>query len=344
VLQRRNSVVFLGASIDACSLVRLFIPHWNLPGSSFFCFATKPDWNKISGMDVAVVQRCCTAPQFEFIRTAQALGIKVIYDLDDDVWDLPEYNPAHKMFMAYREGFNACIQGVDLVTVSTKYLRKKVKANVRNLRNCFTGREIPIVIAENRLDLKMMSTPEYNDHLTVGWQGSSSHVGDLHLVEEPIKRLCHEYYKTVNFEFRGCEPPPGLALFQNVFHKMWMPVAEYMRRMPKFGWHIALAPVTDHPFNDSKSSLKLMEAAYCKIPCLAAWVKPYAEFCEHDPELQWLLCAGPSAWYPKLRELINDEARRKFLGERMYAVLIDHYSFSKPHEGWRTAIDMVMED
>lgn len=343
MLLRKNAVVFLGANIDACSLWRMFFPHYNLPGSSFFCFAGKPDFNVISMMDVAVVQRCCTQPQFEFLKTARALGLRIIYDLDDNVWDLPEYNPAHKMFMAYRSGFNACISGVDLITVSTHHLRKEVKRHCRNIKNIFTGKDIPIVICENKIDERFFAEPSYNERLTVGWQGSSSHIGDLVLMEEAMRKIAAQH-PDVDFEFRGCDPPPSLRMMKNVTHKMWMPVAEYSARMPKFGWHIATAPLTDHPFNESKSCIKMVEAGYCRIPCLASWVKPYVEFCEHDPELSWLLCAGPSAWYPKLRELIHDSARREFLGKRMYDCVRNHYSFAlQPHEGWRTAVDMVRE-
>lgn len=320
----------------------MFLPHYNLPGSSFFCFSGKPDFNVISMMDVAVVQRCCTQPQFEFLKTARALGMKIIYDLDDNVWDLPEYNPAHQMFMAYRSGFNACISGVDLVTVSTFHLRKEVKRHCRDLRNMFTGKQIPIVVAENRLDFRFLAPPFKYDNLTIGWQGSSSHVGDLLIVEDAIKKLTAQYPETT-FEFRGCDPPPSLRMAKNVVHKMWMPVAEYWARMPRFGWHVALAPLTDHEFNSSKSCIKMQEAGYCGIPCLASWVKPYTDFCDHDPELQWLLCAGPSAWYSKLRDLINDPDRREYLGKRCQDVVNQHYSFAQPHEGWRTAIDLVRE-
>ena len=96
MLERNNSVCFLGAWLDACSLWRFYYPHQNIPGSSFYFFANQPNFDVIAGCDVLVVQRCCSLPQFNFINTCRALGSRIIYDPDDDVWDLPEYNPAHK--------------------------------------------------------------------------------------------------------------------------------------------------------------------------------------------------------------------------------------------------------
>lgn len=344
MLERKNSVVFIAPWIDACSLWRLYMPHLAMPGSSFFCFAQRPDFSVITPADVCVVQRCCTAQQLEFLRMMPVLGIQVIYDLDDNVWDVPKYNPAHEVLMRNREGFNACIRMVDVVTVSTKTLAKVVRKHVKFMVNARTGREIPIVVCENRIEERMFVAPVKNEKVIVGWAGSSSHIGDLDVVEEAIIS-CASEFPDVRFEFRGCEPPEAsklrkLSAFQ---HRLWTPVPEFGARMPLWGWSVALAPVTDHEFNASKSCIKMVEAAYCGIPCLASAVRPYEEFCGRDKELGWLLCTVPGTWKRKLRELLNDKARREELGRRMYDVMKQHYCYDKPHEGWDAAITMARD-
>lgn len=294
----------------------------------------------IAGSDVIVVQRCCTKAQFEFINTCTALGQKVIYDLDDNVWDLPQYNPAHNVLTQMRQGFNACIQMVDLMTVSTKQLAKEVRRHVKSMVNLKTHKEIPIVVCENRIDARLYAPPMKSPHVRVGWSGSSSHIGDLPMVLEAIRGALAAD-PTAEIEFRGCEPPAAFTKLGRFKHKLWTPVAEFSARMPVWGWHIALAPLTDHEFNASKSCIKMVEAAYCGIPCLASWVKPYDDFTSWDSELRWLLCAGHSAWAPKLRELVCDPARREDLGRRMNRVMHEHYSFDTPHEGWLEAFDTV---
>jgi hypothetical protein len=342
MLERKTSVAFLGAWLDACSLWRMYYPHHHFPGSSFFCFVNRPDWNLIAGADIIVVQRCCMKPQFDFIHTCSKLGQKVIYDLDDNVWDLPDYNPAREPLTQMRAGFNACIQMVDLMTVSTKQLAKEVRKHVKSMVNLRTGKEIPIVVCENRIDERLYAQPRKTSYVTVGWSGSSSHIGDLPMVMDALRGAVN-IDPTVQIEFRGCEPTPELRSLTNFHHKLWTPVAEFSARMPVWGWHIALAPLTDHHFNASKSAIKMVEAAYCGIPCLASWVKPYDDFTSWDKELRWLLCAGPSAWAPKLRELVCDADRREDLGRRMHTVMQEHYSLNKIHEGWQTAFDMVRE-
>lgn len=342
MLKRTNSVCFLGAWLDACALWRFYYPHHNLPGSHFFCFANQPNFDVIAGCDVVVVQRCCSLGQFNFIQTCRNLGSKIVYDLDDDVWDLPEYNPAHETLQKMRQGFVNCIQITDLVTTSTKTLAKRIRANVKHMVNARTGKEIPIMVTENWIDERLYATPLRRPQFIVGWSGSSSHAGDLSLVTDALKSVAKTRPDAL-IEFRGCEPDDSLRSLRNFYHKPWTAVAEFSARMPVWGWSVALAPLTDHPFNDAKSCIKMMESAYCRIPCLASWAKPYDDFTSHDPELRWLLCAGQSAWEPKLRELLNDDARREDLGQRMYNVLHEHYSFSRPHAGWLDALQRVRE-
>jgi glycosyltransferase involved in cell wall biosynthesis len=342
MLLRKNSIVFLASYLDACALWRLYYPFWNMPGSSFFCFAQGPKYEHILSCDIAVVQRCCTQPQFELIRTMKGLGMKIIYDLDDNIWEIPKGNPAYEILGRMRDGFIACIQIVDTVTTSTRNLAVAVKKHVKNLTNQLTGKEIPIVVVENRLDTKIFAKPRKSDKIIVGWAGSSSHIVDLPIITDALKN-CASSYPDVTFEFRGCDPPSnsGLHELKNFRHKLWTPVAEYCARMPLWDWSMALAPVTDHEFNASKSCIKMIEAGFCKIPCLASWVAPYEGFCRHDPELQWLLCAGPANWEKKLRVLIEEPARREYLGERMHKVMMEHYSWDRPHEGWLQALKIV---
>lgn len=341
-MKRQNSVVFIAAYTDACALWRLYMPHIAMPESGFFYFEQKPDWTKIAGYDRVVVQRCCTNAQYEFLRVCQALGMKIIYDLDDNVWEIPKYNPAYGAFNAYRLGFNACIRMVDVVTVSTRVLGQAVRKHVghRQMFNLVTGKPIPIVVAENRIEERLFVRPAQPDPLLVGWAGSSSHIGDLDLVEDAIEQ-CAAEFPAMQFEFRGCVLAEDSRI-RNVpgfRHKLWTPVAEYAARMPIWKWSVALAPVHDLPFNASKSAIKMVEAGYCGIPCLASHVQPYADFCAKDRELRWLLCVTAGQFTRKLRELLNEPERRAELGARMRAVVDAHYSYNRPHEGWTEALE-----
>lgn len=344
MLRRKNSVVFLAAHTDACALWRLFMPHVAIRESGFFYFEQKPDWSKIAAFDTVVVQRLCTNAQLEFLRVCAGLGMRIIYDLDDNVWEIPEYNPAHRTLNAYREGFNACIRMVHAVSVSTRELAASVRKHVgkKQMTHLTTGMDIPIVVVENRIEERLFARPVQPNSLLVGWAGSSSHIGDLVLVEDAIVACSREFPQTT-FQFRGCvlAEDSKIRNVQGFQHVLWTPVAEYAARMPVWGWSIALAPVQDIRFNAAKSCIKMIEAGYCGIPCLASWVRPYEEFCFHDKELQWLLCRTPGEFMRKLRVLLNEPERREDLGRRMRTVVDEHYSFNRPHDGWEKVLEMA---
>lgn len=344
MLERKHAACFLAAWVDACSLWRLYMPHLTLPRSSFYCFSRNVDFKLVTGHDIAVVQRCCTQQQFEFLKTAQGVGMRVIYDLDDDVFDIPEFNPAAKVLHQYKDGFAACMRMVDVVTVSTATLAKVVRKNVKFLVNMYTRKEIPILVVENRINEAMFAPPIKSEIVTIGWAGSSSHVGDLGVIEEPLRKISEEF-PDVDIEFRGCDlgPESSFTKLPRWRFQYWTPVAEYGARMPRWGWHIAMAPVVDHTFNESKSCIKMIEAAYCRIPCLASYIRPYDEFVSKDRtgELKWLLCSGSSAWYTKLRALLNEPAMREHYGNKMHEIMQKHYSLLRPHEGWDEAIRLA---
>lgn len=337
-MKRDNAIVFVGAWLDACALWRMYMPHVDMPGSSFFVFGGRPDFNKIAGNDVCIVQRCCTREQFEFLKVLKQLDIRIVYDLDDNMWSIPEFNPAYATLSRHRDGFVACMQLVDVVSVSTRELKRVVEHHMKKAQ---TGRSVPVVVAENRINEKLFAAPKKKDRVIVGWAGSSSHKGDLEIIVPALTAAVPDYPATT-FEFRGMAAPESLRGYSNVTFKLWTPVAEFASRMPMWGWSVALAPLVQHEFNDAKSCIKMIEAAYCSVPCLASWVAPYDRFCSFDSELRWLLCASSSAWGAKLRTLLNEQERREELGQRAFQVMRNHFSFeSRQHEGWNSILSLA---
>jgi len=207
-------------------------------------------------------------------------------------------------------------------------------------RNPQTGLDIPIIVAENRIEKRLFAEPVQREEVIVGWAGSSSHMGDFAEAQEGIIEAAIEHPE-VTFEFRGCPPPKEIEVLPNFRFKLWLPVAEFCSRMPTWGWSIGLAPLVDNSFNASKSNIKMLESAYCGVPCLASHVEPYDRFCSHDPALRYLLCYGKFQWARKLRELINDKAMREDLGRRAKAVAEEHYVWQGKHAGWENIFEAV---
>jgi glycosyltransferase involved in cell wall biosynthesis len=323
----------IASYIDGPALWRLYFSHLNLPGSAFYCFAGRPSFELITGHDIVIVQRMCLQTHMDFLKICKQLGLKIVMDLDDNVWELPEYNPAKKVFDSWGEGFKACLKMVDAISVSTPELEKAVRKHAGPLQSVYHGKDIPVFQISNKIDERVFAPVVQRKEKIIGWSGSSSHIGDLVLIEDALLQI-KEMHPDVAIEFRGCQPSEKLK--DIVRHKTWSPVPEFCSRMPTWGWDIALAPLTDHNFNQSKTAIKVLESAYCHIPTLMSDVKPYGRFASKDKALQWLLCDRTEDWVSKLHALLTDDAKRVELGEKSYQVMHEHHSWqSGPHEGWQ---------
>lgn len=332
-------VAWLPAQIDACALYRMFIPHLHCPNSRFVFDTTGNPLHEFSEAKVAVVQRMCTEPNRMALEDIKAHGIKLVFDLDDNLWAVPKWSPARKIFDVLRPGFAVCAEICDAVTVSTQPL---VSAAWQELRGRFKG-EIHVV--PNAIDFQLFKRPPLpkpEAKVIIGWGGSGTH--DMDVVEcwEVLPEVMAEAEDRVVMEFVNMYPPQKLRSHLSVRMHKWVPVAEYMARFATWGWDIVLAPLEENRFNRSKSNIKALEAAALGAVCLMAPVTPYLNFVEHHPDLKYLICWSKLQWKTKILELVNDHARRQHLAATMRQVVEEHYLIEKVIGTWQKVFDSLV--
>ena len=428
-------VIFMPASIDACAYYRMYIPHLNTPFSDYYYTGFTPegqpksmDLHRVLGRKIAVVQRQSSTENLQAIKTLHTIGCRVIYDLDDNMWNLPHANPAKITFEQHQRGFAMCAMEADLLTVSTRGLKTATDV-------AFTQKK-EIQIIPNSIDLNLFHRKEIerdDDLVVIGWGGSNTHNADvrdvfdimpeilsanphammeivgapakkersqevkilkLNYKEEKVKVNDKEEIKRTPFTF-GCidlktreEFELPVEAFRNIiktrvtgkkskillresevpyermvgietsrqvlddselaFHdryrfKPWVPIWEFPNRLASWAWDIAIAPLEENRFNNSKSNIKMLESAVLKIPCLVSPVNPYVEFCAlGGQDLNWLLCHNTQEWREKLTTLINEPERRKFLGEKMYQVMNQYFNMEKTRSLWEYAFQTAL--
>lgn len=334
-----NAVVcFLPAGPDGCAFYRMFMPHLRTEGSRYISTVPVP-FSVMSGCNVAVVQRLATDQNYETLKKMKMMGLKIIYDLDDDMWSVQAPNPAHKQIKAVHEreiGFEQCASLCDLVTVSTMKLQTAVRTNASMKTN--------IRVVNNAIEMawfKPSSVPKDPNHVIIGWGGSPTHAEDLREMGDAVTNVVNDI-DIAYAHFVGMIPTKAFIGHKKIKSHGWVPVHEYPRRLSSWNWDIYLAPLNDNRFNRSKSNIKMLEAGAMKIPCLASDVQPYQEFVSHDKELEFLLCRTPRQWEEKLKILVKDEAYRKLLGEKSYEVVKREYSMEKKALVWRDVFESVL--
>jgi glycosyltransferase involved in cell wall biosynthesis len=324
---------FLPASIDACAMYRMYLPHLRIPDSLFLFRMERLDLRELQEYEVIVVQRQVTPQNYMALKKLKDYGKKLIYDLDDDVWSLPASNPAQQMFKMVENGFGECMKWVDVITVSTQTLKGVVTAKLPHLKQ-------EVLVTPNAIDFDLFqpSTLERDDDKVIlGWAGSNTHDGDMTEISSVIPDLLKKYPK-LYVEFVGGAAPKRLRGMDRVTSRPWVPVGEFANRFSSWSWDISMAPLNSIRFNNSKSNIKMLESAAVGIPCVVSNVRPYYEFCSlGGKELEWLLCDTTRDWKTKLEKLIEEPAYRKEVAELMYATARKYFSIDTIAENWKYA-------
>lgn len=335
----RKTACFCPASIDACGLWRFFFPHLHLPGSRFLFTGGAPPIDALCESDVICCQRMMTPNNMKFLQSMRAYGMHIIYDLDDNVWDLPSSNPAASIFrlQGVQDGMAACAEWADVLTVSTSTLQKVVERNWGHLKNVATKKEIPVLVCENRVDpIFYRPNTEKHGKIIIGWCGSNTHAGDLQDLWPILAKILLDY-ENVEVELVGHNAPfkhPRLR------YADWVHVSEFPYVLRNWNWDIFLAPLESHRFNSSKSSIKMQEAGALGRPCLAGFEKPYKDFCNlGDKDIKWQLCPGSVAYEFRLRKLIEDGPFRLALGKKMYKHTLENFNIEQSIPEWETAVN-----
>jgi glycosyltransferase involved in cell wall biosynthesis len=314
-----------------------------MPGSRFLFSPTGMNTKAFENCNVAMVQRLSSKSNYEAINLFKSMKLKIVYDLDDDMWAVPTYNPAYKIMKAWLPGFEACAKMADMITVSTHHLA----VMVRNV----LGKECPrVVTIENSIDYDWFRpvNEKYrknkNGKVIVGWAGTNTHSGDLKKVFHLIPSLMRELPQ-MEFEIVGEQiPEEWVKEFgeDRIRQRDFVPIAEFAVNWASWQWDISLSPLDENKFNLSKSNIKMLEASAVKIPCVASNFGEYQKFASGSKLLRQAVMAGTEhTWKRCIKALVEDESYRKAIGEEMYRVGKEKYDIVKRLPLWEDSLAEV---
>lgn len=341
-----RKVLWLPAAQDGCGFFRMMIPHLHYPGSGYIqCTRERTlDPHVVQQYDVMVVQRQSLPGNYKAMEFMRAQGKRVIYDLDDNFWHVPRYNPAARWFSqpSILRCMERCLQLASHITVSTPHL---VRAVARRIKT-----QIPITVVENAIDFSLFARVRHraanrDGRITIGWAGTLTHEIDYQQAFNALGKIMARH-ADVHCEFWGGQIPGPIARGlqrgvgrQQVHIRGWVPVYEYPAFLSCQAWDIVLAPLQDNEFNRSKSWLKMIEAGALHLPCLASDVAEYRRLCQEDERLAPLLCRTEQDWEDKLEWLVSERAARVDLGEALYERVAAHHTIDRQMERWRAVME-----
>ena len=197
------------------------------------------------------------------IEHCRKYQIRLVYDLDDDLINIPEDHPEATYLRTFVPVVKKLFKAADTVWVSTPALA----TNLTNLRS-------DIIVIPNGHDNRLWGDPitkQPSDKVRIVFMGTSTHNSELAFLEPVALELMHRFGNKVIFEIVGVTSgslPKRMIRKSLENNNVTYPFfVELFRRQC---WDIAVAPLLENSFNSCKSAIKLMDYAALRLPIVAS--------------------------------------------------------------------------
>ena len=313
-------------------------------------------WDEIKSADIVIFGRTYDKPFMGLLWRCKAAGIKVVYELDDDVWNIPESNGAYLSYeKRYRRQIDETIREADMVTTTTEPLKKVLSRLHDNVK-----------VIPNALPLDKWGKRPNHKGLIIGWSGGANHIEDLALVADAIKKLQEKYdfkfvvqgitarpieadgyesslYQSIGFieEIHKKQNETKLNLYKKLlalkdfYHIPFYPPELHPKVLQRADIDIGLIPIKGYKFDESKSILKLLEYTAVGTTAIASDLHPYKGVVPYTTD--------NDNWYGAIEKLIKDEKLRKELLEKQEKLCFPQYSMKTVGDLWEKAFKELIK-
>ncbi len=305
----------------ACAEIRLLRPYRHPLMRKHMEVSTGPRL-PLDRVDAVVIQRALTPEAsledaITFLRDVRRRGIKIIYDLDDDLLSQHPSFTLERGLMPSRPRIRLLLREADAVTVSTALLADRV----RPLNPC-------VFVWPNAIDENFMSETrsDIGEKADIGYFGTMSHLGDLLAVMESLEMALNGLPARPEMELCGISDDPRMAgLFATQCKVRMLPVdgdyASFQTRLHRrTHWKTGLAPLTDNVFNLCKSDMKFLDYALAGIPSIYADCPAYAAVIDGETGLKVSLEGFGAA----VLRLLQDHDLRNHIRDAARQYVLDH--------------------
>ena len=175
----------------------------------------------LKGYDVIVAQRWNKHTGLGVWRGARTPYSRLVYELDDDLWNItPENWNAYRLYNdpEIRDAAEHSAETADLVTVTTAPLAEVMRQFNGNVA------VLPNAIPDWVLQLPRLPESLGRTRPRVGWQGGGSHGIDIGQVASPVRRFLKRF-PAWDLQLNGTDYRPTFrAPAARAFYAPWVPV------------------------------------------------------------------------------------------------------------------------
>lgn len=275
-----------------------------------------------SDYDAYVFSRLPEPKYFSLVNNLYFNNKKIVWDLDDEIWNIPEGNNAFDNDKLWISMMPSYLSLASLIGVSTEPLK-------RSMIDALKINESKVSVLKNLVDINEYKDFSYNykqdPKLTIMWSGSPSHVIDM----EPVDTLLNHYKNDnrIRFLFFGYIPEKYKEIHQSkVIHIPWCTRKYYESIIDILKPDISLIPLKNIQFNRCKSDIKYLEMSMCKVPSIVSKTEPYAWIptgnnhllVDHDDMFSWIENCDTLVDSESIRRKCAVEARSLVVGSRSW--------------------------
>jgi GT2 family glycosyltransferase/glycosyltransferase involved in cell wall biosynthesis len=293
------------------------------------------DLDCIAQADAVLIQRDfpAHASYRQVIEKARAQGKRIVFEIDDVLWDIPADHPAAAKYRHAREPILRAIGDAGVVTTTAEPLAQRLRLlnpNTHVLPNCLDEHLWSFTLTPDP------SPPGRGEKVTIAYLGGGTHAPDLEMITPALLEVGTRFQDRVAFVFFGDAPPSALAALPNVKHLPHQPdYAQFAEQLRAQAWDIAIAPLRDTPFNRCKSAVKFLEYTATGAAVVCSDVAPYRAIVEHG--VNSLLASNANEWVEALTQLIQRPDLRQRIAAAAQQTAREHGQLSQHAHQWRDA-------
>lgn len=295
-----------------------------------YCINKFPKKFDLKEYGTLVLYRCRYSKKIkELIQKAKTLGIQIVYDIDDLIFDttqmdvMPDFDRnVYGDFEEYSQGIQECMRVSDRIIVSTDMLRIAAKRTF--------GENKPVYVNRNMASAEMLGCSlrareqkiSNRDTFVLGYfSGSHTHNEDFALISDAVIQFMKKH-ENVHLKIVGCMHLP--EVFQDVMDRVieigFLPWKDLPKEIASVD--VNLMPLQNSFFHHCKSENKWMEAAIVEVATIASFYEELASVTLSGENI--ILCRNHEEWEKSLEQLYQDEEYRGLIASNAFEYAISH--------------------
>ena len=311
--------------------------------------------------DVVVMGRAFSEGVIRIIKQIQEWGSRVVFDLDDNFFDISPYSPHYKQLgimpidmnhpdgrslnmwkdgdngfsvknnRKIRKDFIDVIRIVDCITVTTEPLRKEYARFNDDVR-----------IVPNAIDFDIWEKPPIRydrEGVRLLYTGAANHQEDFMFIKDVLKDL-QDKYKQLTIVFVGTDWKmlKNELDYSRIEVHPWVPIDAYPYLLKSLCCDIGIAPISKTKFNDCRSALKWKEYSALKMATVATDHGPYKRAIING---NGLLADSKDNWMASLSKLMEDKELREKMALNAYKEVKKNYNLDFIADSWMEVFNGV---